>query len=323
MSSTQILSVVAGFPSGTETADIVDRLDLLRKSLARAPFACETVLILNGCADHVVGAIRQRVRSIPDAQAYVLSYPVDELTAVLAGLENALGDWVATIDIVRDPPELLERLFQEATENNKDVVWAKPSKEHSSVLDRLGSWVFHWIFRKLHGFNLSLESVTPRILSRRVVNTILRHEYPLVALFVLPATGGFARASVTTDQLGRTRSALRDRVRHRMKVLLGINAAPLRAAHTVCGIGAGLACVYSVYVGAIYWFKEDVMPGWTTVSLLLSAMFLSLSVVLWLLTEFLVLSLNPAARRPDYEIFEEFGSNTVTLRGRLNVETEL
>jgi len=79
----------------------------------------------------------------------------------------------------------------------------------------------------------------------------------------------------------------------------------------------------SAYVVTVFLVKPDVMPGWTTLSLLLSAMFLTMSVVLGMLSEYLIHALDPAARRGRYEICEELTSGVQPRDQRLNVEVEV
>lgn len=63
--------------------------------------------------------------------------------------------------------------------------------------------------------------------------------------------------------------------------------------------------------------------GDSPVSLMLSGMFLTLSLVLWLLSEYMIMLLDSGARRPRYEIAEEFSSNVQGYKTRLNVESRL
>ena len=109
----------------------------------------------------------------------------------------------------------------------------------------------------------------------------------------------------------------------RWRTLIGFNSVPLRLANLLCGIGATCAMLYSCYVVIIYLFKSDVIPGWTTVSLMLSGMFMMLALVLWLLSEYMLMLLDPNTRRPRYEISEEFGGPLRSPDNMLNVETEL
>jgi polyisoprenyl-phosphate glycosyltransferase len=97
----------------------------------------------------------------------------------------------------------------------------------------------------------------------------------------------------------------------------------LRLANLLCGMSAIGAWLYSFYVIVVYLLKGNVVPGWTTLSLMLSGMFMMLSLVLWLLSEYMVMLLDPGAKRPGYEISDEFGGQVQSSDNMLNVETEL
>src|SRR5690606_492601 len=286
--------------------------------------SAEIIVVLNDQRAETVQQIRSLATRLPNVQAYVLKYRVDFETAVMAGMENAIGDWIATIDLATDDPRLLGELFERGLRDGTDVALAisRPKRSGSGVLDRLLSSAFHRVFRTLHGFTLAEEAPSTRLLARSVTNSLLQHDSPLIALQTLTAAGGYRKTTMTVSPGTGRRLPIHQRVRSRWRTLIGINAVPLRLANLFCALGALAAVLYSVYVIVVYLFKDDVMPGWTTVSLLLSAMFFLFSIVLWLLSEYMVMLLDDGARRPQYEIAEEFCSTVQTHRDQLNVEVQ-
>jgi hypothetical protein len=80
--------------------------------------------------------------------------------------------------------------------------------------------------------------------------------------------------------------------------------------------------LYSLYVIAIALFKEEVSPGWVTLSLQQSGMFFLLSLVLLVLGEYVLYMAKLAANAPSYFVADEFASAQVTRQKRLNVETD-
>jgi hypothetical protein len=320
---TSIVSIVTVVDARTSEVGAALRTLHAEASSLDSPF--EIVLVANGCVPEVLKGLREQSAALDNLQTYVLKSRVDHATALVCGLENAIGDWVATLDLEQDDPATVGRMMVAAATEGTEVVLAAPaaSTARRGVLDALLARAFHGAFRALHGYSLAEEAPSTRLLSRTVVNNVLQHDFPLVALETLPATAGYRKAVVP---LARRREGialpLRERARLRWRTLIGLNAAPLRIANAVCAAGAGLALLYSIYVVVVYLVKESVVPGWTTVSLMLSGMFFMLSVVLWLLSEYLVLVLDAGARRARYEIAEEFSSNVQTRRARLNVETE-
>lgn len=322
MSHTQILSVVAVVDD--RQAFATDRLVALCSALGRLAVPYQVVVVANSARRELAAALRELTTRQEDLQVLVLKHPVDYHTALLAGFENAIGDWVATLDLCRDDAAVVPAMFESALRDGTEVVLGHDAGAgRRSPLDALLATLFHRSFQALHGFRLSDEAPSARLLSRSVVNLVLQHDSPLVAFETLTAAGGFRKASVPLRRVTGPMLALGERVRIRWRTLIGMNAVPLRLANLLCGLGASLAFVYSIYVVLTYLLRDDVVPGWTTVSLILSAMFMMLSLVLWLLSEYMILLLDAGARRPRYEIADEFASEVQTRRRRLNVETEV
>ena len=322
MAHTSIISIVTVVDA--RAREITASLHALHAAAHALGSPFELVLVANGCAPVVLQHLRDDAATLDNLQIYVLKTPVDHATALVCGLENAIGDWVATLDLARDDPSVIGRMHDAAIAGAAEVALGVPeaSAVRRGVADALLAKSFHGAFRTLHGYSLADEAPSARLLSRAVVNSVLQHDFPLVAFETVPATGGYRKAVVPLTRRPGLALPLAERVRLRWRTLIGLNAAPLRIANAFCAAGAGIALLYSVYVIVVYLVKDSVVPGWTTVSLMLSGMFFMLSVVLWLLSEYLVLVLDAGARRARYEIAEEFASNVQTRRARLNVETE-
>jgi len=298
-------------------------LSELHAAMASGGTPIELVVVANGAPGHTVDRLQELVDRLDHVQVYVMKARVDYATALLAGIENSIGDWVATLDVEVDEPGIVRRLHEAAIRDQTDVALSCGPSPPRGPVDAVLSALFHRTFRTLHGYTLSDAAPTARLLSRAAVNSLLHHDHPLVALETLAATGGYRKSLVPGERRAGHRPPLGERVQVRWRALIGINAVPLRLANLLCGIGALLAFLYSIYVVVIYLIKADVAPGWTTVSLLLSGMFLMLSLVLWLMSEYMLMLLDAGARKPRYEIAHEFGGQRRSYRNLLNVESEL
>ena len=285
----------------------------------------ELVLVLNGCEHAVVDQARELCQRLPNIQVYVLRGSSDLASATALGLENAVGDWVVTLDLDLDEPKVVADLFQVCLDRQAELVLGVPTERRvdRTFLDAVLATGFHRVFRWIHGYSLAEQSPTARLFARSFVNEVLRSPNPLVALQTLTVRGGYRKELVSTAARPGKSLPLVERVRNRWQLLLGINSMPLRLANLLCAAGAGMSVLYSLYVVAIYLFKTDVMPGWTTVSLMLAGMFFLISIVLSLISEYLILLLEGSSRRPRYETAEEFASQVETRRRQLNVEVEL
>lgn len=320
MSYTQILSVVTVVDA--RAARPIERIAALGAALAELGAPHQLILVVDDPRAAPLAELRALTARQPDLQLLLLRHPVDHQTALIAGVENAIGDWVALLDLATDEPAVIGDMFRAVQRDGTEVALGHAAAVARAPLDAVASGLFHRAFGALHGFRLDAEAPSARLLSRAVVNQVLQHDAPLVALETLTASSGIRRSSVPLARVAAAPRPLAERVRSRWRALIGMGAAPLRIANLLCGLGALLAFAYSVYVVITYLVRDDVVPGWTTVSLMLSAMFMMLSLVLWLLGEYMVLLLDPGARRPRYEIAEELNSEVQTRRQRLNVESE-
>jgi len=323
MAQAQILSVVTVIqkPDRAACAAITAAHAAVRRIGTVFEFVVVTPPAIGGGAGP---ELRELLNELPDLQIYVLQGRVDRLSALLAGVENAVGDWVATLDLHADPVEAVERLYAKVLDEGTEVGLGLDARRgaYRNFGESILAGCFHAAFRALHGFDLNYEAPTLRILSRAVVNVILSHEYPQVAFETATATSGYRKSVLQLEGGAPQPRPIRERIAARWRVLIGMNAVPLRLANAVCVLGALVALAYSAYVVVVYLVKDNVAPGWTTVSLVLSAMFFMLSVVLWLLSEYMVMLLDVANRRPRYQIVEELFSPVQTRRQQLNVESE-
>ena len=320
---TQIVSLVTTVDRTSSPVQIASSMALLHAELTALRMPFEVVVVVNGGSAELVETLRTLAAELSDLQFYALQYPVDRATAHLAGLENAVGDWVATFELESDRASVFADLFRAVQRDGSEVGLVRPQslQGRRSWTLQLTSALFHRLFRSIHGFALDESSPSLRLLSRTVVNAILQSDAPLVAFDTLAATSGYPKTLLPIATGKRRNIGFSDRVRARWRVLIGLNAMPLRLANGLCGLGALLAALYSLYVLAIYIFKHDVVPGWTTMSLMVSSLFFLMSLVLGLLSEYMIMLLDSSARRPRYHTASEFSSRQQNRRQALNVET--
>jgi hypothetical protein len=204
-----------------------------------------------------------------------------------------------------------------------EVVFAKNlDRPRQSVAYSVTSRAFNALYARLNGVDLARDAPQFRVLSRRVANFILQHPQPSITYRHLPATGGFSRSnlSYTLPAKAGHRKRLAESIDRGMRLLVSTTRAPMRLVTSLCLFGAVSNVVYSAYVIAIALFKEDVAPGWVTLSLQQSGMFLLISLVLLVLGEYLLQMASLASEGPRYHVGQEFTSAVMTRRSRLNVE---
>ncbi|MFK2904153.1 glycosyltransferase [Dyella ginsengisoli] len=258
----------------------------------------------------------------PNLQVYALTKEVDADTASWVGLENALGDFVAVLDPFIDDIKFLPEMLDEAAAG-ADVVFANNDQEPAqNFAYRAAKLVFNGLYKWLNGINLTKEAPHYRILSKNVIGFILQHRQPATTYRHLPATGGFSRVNLKYSARPRSVSPRRlgKSVDLGMRLLVSTTQVPMRLVTSLSLFGATANILYCMYVVFIAFWKVDIAPGWISLSLQQSGMFFLLSMVLFVLGEYILHMASLSNEGPLYHVGQEFTSARMTRRERLNIE---
>ncbi|MFC4624272.1 glycosyltransferase [Daeguia caeni] len=284
----------------------------------------ELIIVDNASDDNSVEILKNLASQsgYPNLQVYALTKTVDNDTACWAGVENALGDFVAVVDPLLDDINFLPEMLCKAV-SGVDVVFANNlQKPQQSFAYRVANSAFNLLYKSFNGIHLAKEAPQYRLLSKRVVNFILQHRQPAIAYRHLPATAGFTRCNMEYSAKPQSKDVkkLRESINRGMRLLVSTTQAPMRLVTSLSLFSAAANLIYSIYVVAIGLFKADVAPGWVSLSLQQSGMFFLISLVLLVLGEYILHMASLSNEGPLYHVAQEFTSARMTRRERLNVE---
>lgn len=284
----------------------------------------EIIIVDNASEDDSLVALRLLTGEggLPNLQVYALTKEVDADTASWAGLENALGDFVAIIDPLTDDvlflPEMLDRSVTGA-----DVVFAhNRQRPAQSYPYRAANAMFNHLYKWLNGVHLTKEAPQYRVLSKRVVNFILQHPQPAFAYRYLPATAGFLKVNLeysSSPKILKTKR-LGESVDRGLRLLVSTTRAPMRIVTSLTLFGAIANLIYSIYVVLVGLLAANVAPGWVSLSLQQSGMFFLISLVLLVLGEYILHMASLSNEGPPYHVSQEFTSAYLAFREKLNIE---
>jgi polyisoprenyl-phosphate glycosyltransferase len=284
----------------------------------------ELIIVDNASDDDSLAQLKRLTREdgLPNLQIYALTKEVGFDTASWAGVESALGDYVCVIDPLADDIAFLPAMLDSA-QRGADVVFAANEKRPPVTWAyRMAAAAFNALYKGFSGVDLRREAPAYRVLSKRLINFIERHPQPSLAYRHLPATGGFSRVNLTySARPKRSRPRrLGDSIERGMQILLTTTHIPMRLVTSLAAFGAISNLFYSAYVVAIAIFKDDVAPGWVTLSLQQSGMFFLISLVLLVLGEYILHMASLSNEGPRFHVAQEFTSAVMTRQKRLNVE---
>lgn len=258
---------------------------------------------------------------LPNLQVFALTTAVDADTAIWMGLDSALGDVVVIFDPQRDSPEALAPMVQ-AARGGADIVFGTNSlSPREPLLHRVLGRCFEWLYALFHGARFVRDAPALRLLSREAVLLILKHPQPSVTYRQLAQLAGFQRVYMEIAAAPRhpRTPLLSARIDRGMRLLTTTTRAPLRSATGLATVAAALNMLYSIYVVAVFMLKDDVAPGWTTLSLQTSGMFLLVSLILLILGEH-VLQLSTSIKSgAPWQVARELTSARTSRRRGLNV----
>ncbi len=284
----------------------------------------EIILVDNASDDGSISIFQTLTAEtgLPNVQVYALAKEVERDTASWVGVESALGDFVAIIDPQVDDVEFLPTMLEHAVSGN-DVVFARNEQEPAPKgAYRVAQAVFNRLYKHFNGIHLAEEAPQYRLLSKRVVNFVQQHAQPELSYRHLPASGGFKRSNLRYDKVLGPRRPRRfgEGVERGIGLLVSTTRAPMRVVTSLSLFGAVANLGYSLYVLAVWLFKPDVEPGWVSLSLQQSGMFLLFSLVLLVLGEYILHMVSLSSGGPLYHVAQEFTSARLTRRERLNVK---
>lgn len=308
----QVLSIVIPiFNEEATIGELESRLSaLLTRLSATRNLDWEVVFVNDGSRDRSLELLR--AVAAKDRRYRLLSFSRNfgHQMAITAGMDRAEGDAVVVMDAdLQDPPEVVEQMVDRWREGY-DVVYGVRAKRHGeTIFKRATAALFYRSLRWLTGVDIPVDAGDFRLMSRPVVVTMraLRERHRFIRGLV--AWVGFRQTAVTYERharfAGETKYPLRKMLRFAIDGITSFSTLPLRVA-TWLGILSGLLAVvvglWSVYVK---FFIRGVVPGWTTIMILVAFSSSAQLIMMGILGEYLGRAYEELKRRPLYVVAEE------------------
>ena len=284
----------------------------------------ELIVVDNASLDNNVEVFKGLTSSqgLPNLQVYLLTKEVDRDIATWAGLDNALGDFVVVFNPAEDDLSVLPNLLEKAV-SGSDIVFANNQLKPKQPLGyRMANEFFNFMYKQFNGIHFAKELPEYRVLSKRVINFILQHNQPTISYRYLSASAGFVKSYIEykfEPKEWRSKK-LSESIEMGIRLMVSTTRAPMRLVTILSLFGAGANLIYSLYVVLIGLFAMNVAPGWISMSLQMSGMFFLISLVLFVLGEYILHMASLSNEGPLYHIGQEFMSSKMTRLEKLNLE---
>ena len=167
------LSVV--IPAYCEAGNLLKLYQELIAVLSVEEITWELIIVDDGSTDGTWGEVFALHQRDPRVKGLRLSRNFGHQYALFAGLSNAVGQVVITMDAdLQHPPAVIPQLLAHWHEGSKIVHTVRIDHQNTSWRKRITSRLFYRIFSYLSGVNLSAGMADFRLLDRQVVDEILQ-----------------------------------------------------------------------------------------------------------------------------------------------------
>lgn len=281
----------------------------------------ELVVVDDGSLDGTAEVARALAARRPNLRLVRLSRAYGVEIAIAAGLDQAIGDYVAVLSPeLTDPVEMLPALVA-AARDGTDVVYVRrprvrPRPGHG-LLHWLGARLFYGLCRRLTGLQINDDASDFCLMSRRVVNSLTRMKEHNRVLSMLLAYTGFSAHGLDPDPaLGPPPHhwpGMRRRLHLALDAIVAFSDRPLRYVSYAATLIALLALLGAGAVLVERIVNTQVAEGWASLMVVLLVMFCLLFLLLAIVSEYVSRILVEAKQRPLYYVREELGGTRLDI----------
>lgn len=268
------LSIVTSLYSSAPYIDEFYKRTL--KCLSCLPLKYEFIFVNDASPDDSATRVLNLRKSDEQVHLIDLSRNFGQQRAMMAGLSEASGDYIFTIDVdLEERPEFLLELYQALTEENLDVVYGVMKKRQGGIIKKhLGS-LFHWLLNQFSYIPIPKNVLWSRLMTRQYAQCVTSLKEEHLYFGGLFQVAGFKQKPIYLEKTykGSTTYTTFKKFLVAYDALFSFTSAPLMM---ICFLGGAIVCfslLYALFTLIQYTFFGLGVPGWTTIVLFQSLMF--------------------------------------------------
>ena len=266
----KLLSIVVPvFNEEESIGETATRLLALRDMLSNE-LDVELVFVNDGSQDGSLTILRGVAKQDPRVKVVSFSRNFGHQIAITAGIDVAIGDYVAVIDAdLQDPPEVIIDMYRKMVAGYDVVYGKRRSRSGESAFKKVTAAGFYRLLNYMCEIDIPRDTGDFRLMTRKVVDAFkqLRERHRFVRGMV--PWLGFKSTSLEYDRAERfagvTKYPLRKMLRFAANAILSFSSKPLTIAirlgflTTLCGIVGGAYMLY------LKFFTDTPVPGLTAI----------------------------------------------------------
>lgn len=297
------LSVV--IPAFNEQGNIDALLARLIPALDALALPYEVIFVDDGSRDETPQLVLAAGRANPRIRLLQLSRNFGHQTALYAGMDNALGEAIVTMDgDLQHPPELIATLVERWRDGYDVVQTIRRETADAGAMKRATSGWFYRILSWVSRIRVTPGAADFRLLSRDAADAFLRCRERSRFNRGLVQWIGFRYCEVdyvaAARFAGQTKYTLRKMMRLAGDAIFSFSSLPLRIAGLAGAIVSLVAAGYLLFAIWAAVFTDRVVPGWTSTLAAILVLGGAQLMVLWILGEYIGRMYEELKQRPLY-----------------------
>jgi glycosyltransferase involved in cell wall biosynthesis len=233
----------------------------------------EIIVVNDGSTDSTLKVLIEIKRAIENLRIINLPRNLGHMEAITAGYEASVGAYIVTLDAdCQDPPEVIVDMYRVITNSIKvDVVQAiRVDRNVDSWFKRNSARVYYWIIKKLTGIAVINNAADFRLVTREVLNLLLKlPEKNKIYRLLIPYLG-FRIETVPIIRAkrlaGKSKYSLAKMFRLSIDSIFNFSDAPLKLITRIGFFFSILFLILTLYF-LITWILgiKTLVPGWLSI----------------------------------------------------------
>lgn len=263
----KLVSIV--IPAYNEADNIRNIFDKLAVVFETLPYEWEVIFVDDGSKDETLTTVKSLSKDFKNAFFLEFSKNFGHQLAVKAGLDNAYGDCVISLDCdAQHPPEIIPDMLLKWEEGFDIVYTIREEDKRLSKAKRSSSNLFYKLVNSLSDIELEAGTADFRLMDRTVVNVFRNFHETEPFLRGLTKWLGFKQYGIRYEPAerfaGNSKYSLKKMIRLALHGVTSFSIKPLYTAVYVGLIMSLLSLLYIPYV--VYAFYNHIeVSGWASI----------------------------------------------------------
>jgi len=267
------------------------------------------IFIDDGSTDFTWKIIKNLKKNNDNISLIKFSRNFGQMSAIQAGIQKSESDYTIILDTdLQDPPELLKHMYDKIIKENLNIVYAQRKSSNEKPFKKITSKIFYKIFNLLVEIKIPERTSNFIIFDKKVLTQLkqLSEQNPFY-MGLIPWLG-FKADKILFDRPNRLDGSsgwtLKKMIVYSMDAIFSFSSHPMRISFYLSILMSFVFFSLSIY-GIYSYFLKDAVPGWTSITLIISFFNMIIFFILGLISEYVGRIFKASNNRPNFIIDEQ------------------